>query len=425
MKRLISQPRSPKEASTVHQQPDASLTATAFTTITSANLLRLQHLVGNQAVQWLVSVSNLQSPSPPPLLQRTAEETGLRQDQLTDAFVANVHDFCANGANAEKSVAAFLRLLRKEVNQALKTIDVPPVEIVQQDTGGFGSFQSKTWQIGFSYQQTVGDAATIEELTQENILESVKTMYHEARHAEQLFRIARMLAGKQLTSQPDGTSPQRQNIIEQLVDKLDIEPGIARQALRDPLVESDSREFKEAEQWLEGLSDIYKHYPDYLRRMRNNTLHTLIRQLIAALIGDKHGNGGLVPDNYDVLPEEQKQQIDEEAADELQEIEEYLNVLYENAHEFEETCNAILDKDAVQRTETDQFMLQHLQQMLSDIAEIQKMSPIEVAEVHQLRALLVNVGEVALQIIKTFPTERDARELDQTIEDKFKQAQSG
>jgi hypothetical protein len=431
MKRYVSQPQSHHQApvNTSSASADTDTGIPDFTAVTAQGILRLQRLVGNQAVQRLIQTRRIGLRSSPakPVIQREAVETGLRQDDLTETFVGDVHAFCSAPENAGKSVNAFIRILKREVNQALKVIGVPSVDVVEEEGSGFGSFQPQTWSIGFSRKETVGDARTIRELSQENLLESLKTMYHEARHAEQLFRIARMLAGEQLT--PDARPSQRSKVADKLVERLNIQPNIARKATLDPLYESvagGTAEFKEAQKWWEGFSSPYRKYPEYLRQMRDTTLHKLIDDPLRNLVGDaEEGIKGKVPENYESLPDEAKQQIDRQAKPDLDYIEICLDELTAIwGTQFMAACNRIRKIDPAQQTDEDRFMLQHLQLIVAGIQQIETMRPIETGEVIELRSMLAQtIEDETLAIIQNFPHEQDAWDMDDIVEEQFKQLQ--
>lgn len=80
-----------------------------------------------------------------------------------------------------------LLLLGMSINQALAAAGVPPVQLAVIELGGAASFDEKTWTMSL-----LGDSLTT---TDPGILtELVGTVYHEARHAEQNFRVAQQAA---------------------------------------------------------------------------------------------------------------------------------------------------------------------------------------------------------------------------------------
>ena len=81
--------------------------------------------------------------------------------------------------------------LIQRVNQYLQAAGVPPIdfELKKSDADSHGSFSESTWSITLNE-----DAFTAPSADPEAMAQLADTVFHEARHAEQFFRIARMLA---------------------------------------------------------------------------------------------------------------------------------------------------------------------------------------------------------------------------------------
>ncbi len=87
--------------------------------------------------------------------------------------------------------AARAGALIQKVNQYLQAASVPPIgfELKKGDADSHGSFSESTWSITLNE-----DAFKAQSVDPEDMAQLADTVFHEARHAEQFFRIARMLA---------------------------------------------------------------------------------------------------------------------------------------------------------------------------------------------------------------------------------------
>jgi hypothetical protein len=104
------------------------------------------------------------------------------------------------------------------VNVHLEAAKVPPVGLAPEENGNnAGSFSFRTWTMNVGLQALAGD-----QLTRDEAAEIVDTIYHEARHAEQWFRMAQLRAGQGRTA-------------AQIASELEIEIRIARLACAAPL----------------------------------------------------------------------------------------------------------------------------------------------------------------------------------------------
>src|SRR3954451_20031050 len=105
--------------------------------------------------------------------------------------------------------------------------------------GDAGSFSRVTWTIAMNPAKfTTTGATKVGEITQSDLANLVDTVYHEARHSEQYFRIARIQAGSGKTA-------------DQIKDGMSIPPLVAKAAFDAPLKdEAPNKELiKEAGAW--------------------------------------------------------------------------------------------------------------------------------------------------------------------------------
>jgi hypothetical protein len=146
------------------------------------------------------------------------------------------------------------------INEQLATQGVPAIGWRFEASHGTGAvFDFLTWyvELGDSpYSMDVADNATPDQQAWQ-----VQAVYHEARHAEQWYRMARERAGLGATA-------------EQIVTVTHIPLHIAQWAVSDPIMQCDASQY-EAEEWYESvygagrphrhetLSDVHAHYQDY------------------------------------------------------------------------------------------------------------------------------------------------------------------
>jgi hypothetical protein len=146
------------------------------------------------------------------------------------------------------------------VNEQLQAVGVPAVGWrfnAAHGTGAVFAFQDWTMELGVEpYSMDVADNATPDQQAWQ-----VSAVYHEARHAEQWFRMARERIGL-------GATP------EQAAHIMQIPLTVAQWAQLDPITQCDASQY-EAEEWYRSvygdgaahrhdtLSDVQGHYQDY------------------------------------------------------------------------------------------------------------------------------------------------------------------
>jgi hypothetical protein len=146
------------------------------------------------------------------------------------------------------------------INEQLNVEGVPGVG-VQTDALGEGNaqFDFPTWNM--KIDGTSLEPEQTEAFTQDQMALMLQVIYHEGRHAEQWFRMARMRAGLGETA-------------DQLVTAMGIPSSIAAAAAADPILECNP-ETNEAEGWNDSvygdgsqhrddvLGDVHNRYDDY------------------------------------------------------------------------------------------------------------------------------------------------------------------
>jgi hypothetical protein len=181
--------------------------------------------------------------------------TGLDDPNAAQAYVeANYGD--ANSCMSAEDRAAHVMA---RINEQLAALGVPHVGYDWDAGNNAGQFNFDTWRMGLGrdafdpiHYESGGPAAEADLLD---------TVYHEARHSEQWFRMARERAGL-------GASA------DQIVQVMGIPDWVAAYAVANPILQCDTSQY-EAEQWYQSvygagaahrnatLSDVGQHYQDY------------------------------------------------------------------------------------------------------------------------------------------------------------------
>jgi hypothetical protein len=149
-----------------------------------AQVLRLQQAAGNRAVGRV-------------LARRAVRQTGLRSPAAIDRFVRKAQSFL--GRNGDGELKQFALYLGAAINEELAAIGVPPVRVFMfNQTANAAEFDASGWTMVlnpdmFSPRR---HATLMGDLTADEAANIAMTVVHEARHAEQRFRIARLQAGE-------------------------------------------------------------------------------------------------------------------------------------------------------------------------------------------------------------------------------------
>lgn len=121
--------------------------------------------------------------------------SGLAENDNKEDYAEDVEDFQGDWKDL-KTPEERLKKIIEIVNDRLKDSNVHPVSYEFADTGAASAqFDFETWEVEIGRASFEGDTISDEQMT-----ELASTIYHEARHAEQWYRIAQMLAGKKRTA---------------------------------------------------------------------------------------------------------------------------------------------------------------------------------------------------------------------------------
>jgi hypothetical protein len=156
-----------------------------------APALKLQRAIGNKAVGQVLA----RSPSRP-------RQTGLRRDDAIARYCRKAVIFWLNNPDAE--LHHFARFLGAAANTELNALGIPDVKLHVKDVGGGGGgaaavFDHESWSMFINpdtFTHRPDEVHTLGDLTADEAAIIAMTVYHEARHGEQHFRIARLEAGQ-------------------------------------------------------------------------------------------------------------------------------------------------------------------------------------------------------------------------------------
>lgn len=234
-----------------HDSASMHAALTQSTPMKPDDVLYLQRVLGNQAAQDVIHRAASEDPNQTDVVQR---ETGLRQGSAVSMTGGTADAFVNNTANADKSPTELISLLESTLNTSLNDQNVPPITVVQANGGGNdGTFDFETWTIEIDPDSVFAGKTKISELTPEEVRGVADTLHHEARHCEQWFRMARLLAGQKLgVPQVDGSPADETTVAQEIADEMGIPPSAALWATQSPLTTGDE-ESAEAQEWYDSV----------------------------------------------------------------------------------------------------------------------------------------------------------------------------
>lgn len=154
-------------------------------------MLALQRHAGNQAVMRQFAAPNRRS------IQRAL--TGLKEVKPTSTYTDEALAYWRDPANRAKGLKEYAEHLTQRANSALKQLGCPEMQPVFDTSSPFrAAFDFGDWHliINLNMWSANARASNLADLSIEEAAAAAGTIYHEARHAEQHFRIARTDAGR-------------------------------------------------------------------------------------------------------------------------------------------------------------------------------------------------------------------------------------
>jgi len=155
-----------------------------------APALKLQRAIGNKAVGQVLARAPARRP----------RQTGLRSDAAIARYVRKAVIFWRNNPDAE--LHHFASFLGAAANTELNLLGIPDVRVKVKNVGAGGAaaiFDHESWTMFINpdtFTHRPDEVKTLGDLTEDEAAIIAMTVYHEARHGEQHFRIARLEAGE-------------------------------------------------------------------------------------------------------------------------------------------------------------------------------------------------------------------------------------
>jgi hypothetical protein len=197
-----------------------------------AAVLALQRHVGNRAVR-----------------RTLARAPTLNESAPTGTFTAEALKYFNEPANKSKSVALYAQHLATKANEPLKALGVPEMKLDYDPSAPYpGAFWHDKWKLIMNATIWSKSRGTkLSDLTVDEAADAAALIYHEARHAEQRFRVARMVAA-------DSKAGTTDKIADEITKTLEIkERSVALAAAGNPLAKSTANAAlrDEAQDWRE------------------------------------------------------------------------------------------------------------------------------------------------------------------------------
>ena len=164
------------------------------------------------------------------VLARLVVNTGLKRKTRSDAFARDAHDWWADPANKDKSLKDFSDFLISKANALLRTMGSFEVKPSYVTTGSAsGTFDRTTWAMEINTAKFSGRAGVtkVSDLTLDEAAEIADTIYHEIRHSEQYFRIARIRAAESKKTGAD--------VAKEIASDMSIPANVAQAAAAKPM----------------------------------------------------------------------------------------------------------------------------------------------------------------------------------------------
>lgn len=169
--------------------------------------------------------------------------TGLADESVIETYVEQVASTAVSCESPDDRAAQ----LMQEVNSLLAQQGVPEVQHDWNASGdgNYGSFAPWTWVMSLNKSYFDESAGADADALEHNYREAIRTVFHEARHAEQSFRCLREVIGL-------GATPEQ--AIEAMTASAGYAPplAIAQWAALDPITQCDEAE-NEAARWYQEV----------------------------------------------------------------------------------------------------------------------------------------------------------------------------
>jgi hypothetical protein len=332
--------------------------------LTEEDVLYLQRTIGNNATAQLIQAKSAEQSK---TIQRA--ETGMRSSSAITRYSQAAFKIMEDNPNMAPNT--FVREIHKLAGGEFSGLGAPLPNLVFVGGGG-GAFDSTAWTIEVDVASVFGAATSVSTADQAKVDDLINTMYHESRHAEQNFRVARMRAGKIL-----GGSTEQTNInqaVQQIMTATNMPENVVRAAANRPLYESWTSKFMgesdkmmdEAEAWDKTLFGVDANYSWMMQSGFDDVTKPLMDSA-AAMIGMRNA-----VTTRKTLPKAQRKQVWQDYRAAITEFRSNMTDLDDfmtsEAQPELDRLNAI---DVGDRTATDNTMIRHLEAIAAHYVNIQ------------------------------------------------------
>jgi hypothetical protein len=211
-------------------------------------VLSLQPTAGNRAVcRWLA-----RSPAKP-------LRTGIRAAKPLDRYVESALRFARDPDNLDRPAADYAKALLAAAEAEIKPSGAPEINFNWSRSGEArrAEFSADLWLVSiFPASLGIEPDARIGDLDEDQQAGIARTIYHETRHAEQVFRVARAVAA-------EGPRGDTDALVDQIRSVTGLDPDVAAAASRMPLDASKlgAAERVELHDWRNAV-DLYSTADD-------------------------------------------------------------------------------------------------------------------------------------------------------------------
>jgi hypothetical protein len=208
-------------------------------------ILQLQRSAGNYATGQILA------------RRAVAPQTGLRKPQAVDRFVHKAVSFFER--NGDLALKHYAKYLGAAVNTELTELAVPAVNLSYLTSiDAAGQFVASGWTLVLNpnvFSRREPKPKNIGELTADEASLIATTVYHEARHAEQTFRMARLEAG------------------EHHERGFEMDEDAAKAAEANPLTarNGSALELREAREWRDSAAGVDAQYREAVTSWQDDT----------------------------------------------------------------------------------------------------------------------------------------------------------
>lgn len=201
----------------------------------SANRCDDDGIVGDQTWAALHGGSAPEGIKNPPFGDTRAMDTGLATDESVSEYVDDTYGVVYSSMSADARAEALIHAANEQlVSAGVPALKLPPDWEATGDT--WATFRFRKWTLNLNKANF--DPTHYDTLTPDEQNDVAGTVYHEARHAEQWFRMARERAGLGATQED--------------LERLGHPADIAAAAKADPIMQCDRSQYG-SEEWYESV----------------------------------------------------------------------------------------------------------------------------------------------------------------------------